>query len=1400
MNTSAKRAVAACALLASTALSTSAHAQTTFPATHDNAVGAGVDLKRGSYTHASPDITIGTGEYPQQLALVRYQNSEFPTYPGTFGLGTSTNFDIKIYEAVENGQNVSVLTIGFGAQKYTRSGNDFIPQSRDGSTLQKLPIAGTSTFYYLHKSRNGEQLILLPGLPCTTSFGSCYYVDTWRSPSMGDVKFYYDVGGRLRLRSVIGDFGRALYFSYPSSSEWKASTVTAVNLAEHHCRAICTPPAGLPETKYSYTGDMLTGVMDANGKTTAQTYDGANRLQSIRQPSNPNADFLITRYDASGKVESQTWNDKNWTYAFTTDGSNITEARATDPLTGATVTRFGTKPVPTSVTDPANRTTAFEYDEFDRPLTRTWPNGVVQRYDADGRGNIKKITVSPNPNVSPRPQNRVVEFGFSADCSNQVTCNRPLSMTNSRGTTGYGYDPITGNLTRVTAPPATPGAPQAETRYEYETRQAYIKDANGNPTRDIAGSSTAGVERLLTVSLLKKVARCSTTTADKCAGAADEIVSTFDYGPTTGLTNLNLVSATEDATGMALTSRFTYNAVGDLTAADGPRPGADDTTRTEFDRERRVVKITSADPDGSGSLAAPVTMFGYDDDGRLTRIARQNGSAWLVSCTRYSAAGLVTREWGAAETGSPDACPAEGDPVPVIDYGYDDAGRLSTSTQRMPADQGGDRVSKVEYFPDGQVRKERLGVGSPDEQDYRTFTYTADGLPETVKDARGNLTTYEYNGFDELKRLRYPDKANGAVSSTTDVESYGYDANGNLDTLIQRDGSTIGFGYDALGRMVSKDVPEADRDVSYTYDLLGRMTTASLPAANAGLSVAWSYDKLGRPLSETMLGRTVGHSYDAAGAWEDVTLPGGGLTIRRDYDALGRMSSVGQGGILTYNYDQLSRRTSVANANHTSTTYVYDALGRLQSLSHDLAGTAKDVTFSLSYNRAEQITSRGSADAYAWDNALNMDRGYQANPLDQYTQADPGSLSYDGRGNLARDARQTYTHDSENQLTGVSGSANTLLAYDAIGRLAWVTSGGQVTELSYDRDQLVAEYDGSGNVLRRYMHGAGVDEPVLQWEGSGTNDPRWLHADERGSIIAGSNASGASMFTNSYGPFGEPGKVHTGTFGYTGQMRLPGVGLYYYKARYYSPTLGRFIETDPIGTANDQNRYGYVGNDAINLTDPLGLQATPAVFSGYSSQPLTNSNMSYQITGYSPNEIVITATRSSWWGQDIVSDNYYRNNFALSGAAAGAVIGAWLGGGGGAAGGTLLCAPSGPFAAGCGAAGGVAGAIQGGVAGGVVGSSIGGVVGTVVDYTRVLYNKAVGDGDHYKSPTSGSGKEKASDIPSWVRQNSTNRPHVGETPNVTAARVMNAKYGEGNWSKSTGEYSQIQKWAARSFR
>ena len=150
------------------------------------------------------------------------------------------------------------------------------------------------------------------------------------------------------------------------------------------------------------------------------------------------------------------------------------------------------------------------------------------------------------------------------------------------------------------------------------------------------------------------------------------------------------------------------------------------------------------------------------------------------------------------------------------------------------------------------------------------------------------------------------------------------------------------------------------------------------------------------------------------------------------------------------------------------------------------------------------------------------------------------------------------------------------------------------TNLTYDGVDLVAEYNSGGTLLRRYVHGPGVDEPLVWYEGTTTTNKTWLYQDQLGSVIGTANSAGTSTAIHSYGPYGEP-NIATGIrFRYTGQQFLGSLNLYYYKARFYSPALGRFLQTDPIGTADDLNLYAYVGNNPINFSDLSGLIAAEA--------------------------------------------------------------------------------------------------------------------------------------------------------------------------------------------------------------
>jgi RHS repeat-associated protein len=214
--------------------------------------------------------------------------------------------------------------------------------------------------------------------------------------------------------------------------------------------------------------------------------------------------------------------------------------------------------------------------------------------------------------------------------------------------------------------------------------------------------------------------------------------------------------------------------------------------------------------------------------------------------------------------------------------------------------------------------------------------------------------------------------------------------------------------------------------------------------------------------------------------------------------------------------------------------------------------------------------------------------------LNQITSVDEGTSvltpTYDARGNLTSYNGQSFGYDTYNRLVSKSGTGGSMtLAYDPLGRL-WQTSGPSGTaRFQYDGAAIIAAYNASGVMQHRWVHGPGMDEPLVRYDGSGMTNRTFLHADERGSIITHTDSTGARTQTNTYDAYGNPGASNAGLFQFTGQVWLEDAGVYYYKNRTYHAELGVFMQADPIGHSGGVNLYAYVGGDPVNFTDPWGL-------------------------------------------------------------------------------------------------------------------------------------------------------------------------------------------------------------------
>ena len=702
--------------------------------------------------------------------------------------------------------------------------------------------------------------------------------------------------------------------------------------------------------------------------------------------------------------------------------------------------------------------------------------------------------------------------------------------------------------------------------------------------------------------------------------------TSYTYDP-----NNNLASQSQQlGNGTPVTTSYTYNSFGEPLTVTDP---LGNVTTNGYDANGNLTSVTSPAP--AAGVAASVTSFAYDTKGELTQITDPLGH---ITTLAYYPTGLIQTITDPQLNVTTYEYDLRGNRTAVVDamhnrttFDYDLGNRLTkitypdTTSVSFGYDSRGRRTSvtdqngKITTY--GYDDADRLTTVTDAALNVTTYAYDTENNLVSIMDAAGHTTSFTYDEFRRVTQTTFP-----AINS---YETYSYDAAGNLTSKTDRKAQTIQYVYDALNRLTHKGYPDAT-GVDYVYDLAGKIKQVTDPTGTYG----FAYDNMGRLIGTTtqysfLPGVTYsnGYGYDAASNRTSFTAPDGS-TVNYAYDTLNRLSSLTDSltGQFTFGYDALSRRTSLDRPNGVNTAYTYDSLSRLLSVLHQ-AGTVtldgdsysydnagnrvsktnsfNNTTENYSYDPLYQLTqvTQGltTTESYTYDavgnrlSSLGMTQ-YAYNSSNELTSTAEGTFTYDANGNtltkVDSNGTTTYGWNFENQLTSVAlpGTGGTVtFKYDPFGRRIQKSSAGGTTSYLYDGSNLLAEIDNAGNILARYTQGSDEDEHLSQFR---SNNTSYYDQDAIASVTSLSNPAAGLTDTYSYDSFGNLAASTGSTvnpYRFTGREFDSEAGIYYNRARYYDPALGRFANEDPLRWfGNGPNFYSYVNSNPVNDRDPSG--------------------------------------------------------------------------------------------------------------------------------------------------------------------------------------------------------------------
>jgi RHS repeat-associated protein len=932
-------------------------------------------------------------------------------------------------------------------------------------------------------------------------------------------------------------------------------------------------------TEFTYDSrGNITSVTNAAGNTLKRIYDFNNRL--IREVD-PRGAVNKWAYDAEGNVtqitrSAGTPDEAVYTFGYDSEGNIV------------------------ATTDALGNTTEYDYDDLGNVTIQIYPTGDTLQWEYDSLGRMVAHTDAEGNSVEYRYDdagNKIREINALGDTlrwqydeNNSVT-----AMSDAEGNESfYGYDSY-GRMSFSVNPLGD------TTFYAYDHNDNLVMlDPPGS--RPIYYMYDKRNRRIAKIIKMSEDTLMRYYTSDR-----DDIIERYEYDDAGNMTRLR------DPNNNAFS--YTYNGLNIQTEIKNP---LSETTEILYDANGND---TLRRRPGTGPLYKR-----YDSANRLVSIADSLG---LLISVKYNAEGLRTAITVPGKGTRRIAYDSRGQKIReqdssgnVITYRYDGNGRITAKIDSSGA------ASYYGYDAAGRMVWKSNALG-----DTVRFEYDRNGNRTAVIDPDGNETKYAYDAMNRMVKITYPDGGEKQIT---------YDAAGRITGVKKPGGVQIEYRYDDAGRLVYRSFDDGETPAdTFTYDKAGQILTA----ANSAAEDEWQYDALGRVTRAVQkIGEksfTVRHSYTRNSTLESITYPNG-KTLKRQRDVRSRLTSLVWGyrdTAATFSYDGNNIETKtlgngieaeyefthgrLTGLRYTggagplpSFAYGYTTAG-LKRFAKDTEDVFGDETYS--YDKAQRLIDfargelesgttiadpdqrqRWKLDSRANWTELENNGSTEKRTHNAVNEITVDNISHDADGNITKIGNKNFTWDGADRL---STSDNAEYAYDALGRRVTKTlDGGLTIYYAYDNKQAIYE-ENSNEAEQWYTFGDYVDDLICMDTDSSYTTRRYYYlTNNQYSVVMLTDKDGRAVERYSYDPFGSFTVVLYDTSGavtgeqdnssvnnpyfYTGRRYDLETGLYYFRARYYSGELGRFVNRDPAGYINGYNLYA--NYFTVNQVDPTG--------------------------------------------------------------------------------------------------------------------------------------------------------------------------------------------------------------------